>query len=79
MEKKIDRLLVMMRSGNWDGAIKFAAKFPRLGESRDDILRAKDAINNPDFFRQIGKDPLKLIELGRAALIFRYHSALASV
>ena len=72
METKLSRLLVMMDSGEWSAAIKFAAKFPDLGRERDSILRAKDALHNPDFYRQIKKDPDLLIEEGIAGLRRRY-------
>lgn len=73
MEKKIDTLRRMMESGEWNDAIKFAAKFPRLGNERDDILLARDCINNPRFYVQLGKDIDVCIEAGKAALIKKYN------
>lgn len=61
-----------MQEEKWHDALRFAAKFPRLGEHRDAILRAKDALNNPDFYKQIGKNPDLLISLGKSALIEKY-------
>ena len=72
MVTKLSQLMVMIEAGDWLAAIKFAAKFPDLGSERDAILRAKDAIHNPDFYRQIKKDPDALIEAGRSALIRKY-------
>ena len=72
MDTKLSQLLQIIESGDWLHAIKFAAKFPSLGAERDAILRAKDAIHNPDFFRQIKKDPEALIEAGKAALLSKY-------
>ena len=72
MTTKLYELQTLIKSGDWHAAIKFAAKFPKLGSERDDILRAKDAINNPEFYRQIKKDPDSLIEAGKAALIRKY-------
>jgi len=72
MVTKLSKLMVMIKAGDWLAAIKFAAKFPDLGSERDSILRAKDAIHNPDFYRQIKKDPDSLIEAGKAALVRKY-------
>ena len=72
MVTKLSQLMAMIETGDWLAAIKFAAKFPVLGKERDDILRAKDAILNPDFYRQIKKDPDSLIEAGKAALVRKY-------
>jgi hypothetical protein len=72
MRLKIDILREYMNAERWEDAIKFAAKFPQLGDERNVILSAKDAINNPGFYRQIKKDPAALIEAGRLALLRRY-------
>ncbi len=72
MVTKLSQLMTIIEAGDWLAAIKFAAKFPDLGSERDSILRAKDAIHNPDFYRQIKKDPDGLIEAGKAALLRRY-------
>ena len=72
METKLSQLLNLMQSGNWSAAIRFAAKFPRLGKQRDDIRRANDSIANPKFYRQIKLDPDLLFESGVTALKSRY-------
>jgi hypothetical protein len=72
--KKIDTLRDYMSAGQWHEAIKLAAKFPRLGEHKVAITRAKDAIVNPGFCRQLGRDPDALIVAGIAALQDRYSS-----
>ena len=72
VEPKIDILRRHMGAGDWPAAIKLAAKFPRLGKHKADITRAKDAILHPGFYRQLGRDPLALVEAGKAALISRY-------
>ena len=61
-----------MKAGSWEKAIKYAAKFPRLGRHRDDILTASSAILNPGFYRQLGKDPAVLIDTAIVALKDRY-------
>jgi len=74
-EKKIDVLIRLMQTGEWHKAIKYAAKFPRLGEHRDAILTASSALLSPRFYVSLGKDPDKLIEAGIAALKERYAKA----
>ena len=65
---KLSQLRALMEAGAWEKAISFAARFPRLGEHRNAILDAKDAIAHPSFMAQLGKDPAALIEAGKAAL-----------
>ena len=62
----------MIAANDWTAAIKFAAKFPRLGSARDAILSAKDAIQNPNFYRQLRRDPDAVIAVGIAALVQQY-------
>lgn len=70
--KKIDILSGLMRSGEWEKAIKFAAKFPRLDEHRNAILSASAALLSPDMYRSMGKDPEALFSAGVAALKDRF-------
>lgn len=61
-----------MSANDWYSAIKFAAKFPRLGAARNAILSAKDALQNPNFYRQMRRDPDAVIATGVAALVAQY-------
>ena len=72
MTKKIDVLLGMMRSGRWEAAIKYAARFPRLGEHRDAILTASSALLSPGMYRDMGRDTEAIAAAGRTALMARY-------
>ena len=72
MQRKIDTLRNLMDAGDWPAAIRFAAKFPRLGTERDAILRAKVALNNPKFYRQIGRSPQQLLGEATNALKLRF-------
>ena len=72
MVKKIDQLSALMRSGDWNAAIKFAAKFPRLDTHRDAILSASSALLSPDFYRSMGRDVDAIVAAGVAALKDRY-------
>lgn len=62
----------MMEAGDWHGALRMAAGFGRLGEEKEPITRAWAAIQNPGFYRQIGKDPAALEAAGIAALKAKY-------
>jgi hypothetical protein len=70
--KKIEILRGLMARGDWQGALRLAAKFPRLGEHKARIERGWEAIQRPDFYRQIGRNPDALIADGIAALKERY-------
>ena len=72
MIRKIDLLRDAMNAGEWKKALSIAAKFPRLGTQRTQILRGHEAYTNPRFYAQIGKDPEHLIAEGIAALKERY-------
>ena len=72
MQKKIDKLRAMMDAGQWDAAIKLAARFPRLGEHEKPIRQASSAMLSPGMYRGMGRDPDALIEAGKQALIARY-------
>ena len=70
--RKIDALRRIMAAGDWERALAFAAKFPRLGDFKRAIERGHQACTRPEFCRQIGQDPAALIEAGIAALRDRY-------
>jgi uncharacterized protein YcgL (UPF0745 family) len=72
METKTSQLLAMIANEQWVDAIKFAAKFPTLGKQSCDITRAKEAVNNPNFYRQMNKDPDELVKIGIAAIRQRF-------
>ena len=58
--------------GNWKEALRVAVKFKSLGEQGDAIRDAHSAVGNPQFYRDIGKDPEKLIAAGIEALKVRF-------
>jgi len=72
METKISQLLAMIDNEQYVDAIRFAAKFPTLGKQSSDITRAKEAVNNPNLYRQMNKDPDELVKVGIAAIRQRF-------
>ena len=53
---KLAQIRDAMASGDWDSAVCAAAKFKDLGEFGEAIRRGKDAINNPELYKQLGFD-----------------------
>jgi hypothetical protein len=72
METKLSRLKRLMSCGDYRSALRLAAGWPRLGEHKEAIQRGWAALSNPDFYRQIGQDPDRLVEVGLAAIRTRY-------
>lgn len=79
METKLSKLAAAAHAGDWQTALRIAAKFPSLGDQRDAIKRAHEAHSNPAFYQQIGKDPEALIAAGIEALKARYPKQLATL
>jgi len=69
---KLEQLRQYMRAGDYHQALKLAAGWQRLGPARDDIQRAWAALNHPEFYREIGQDPDRLVAAGIAAMTARY-------
>lgn len=69
---KLAKVRVAMADGHWDLAIKMAAKFPSLGEYEKAIRRGRDALNNPELYRQLGFDLTVIRNEAIAALKEKY-------
>jgi hypothetical protein len=78
-DTKLARIRQAMQVGDWDAAIKLAARFQRLGPQDEAIKRAANAINNPSFYIQLGQDPERLKQAGIAALKERFDKSWQSV
>jgi hypothetical protein len=72
MQTKLSAVKNHMRAGQWQEAIRLAARFPRLGSERAAILDAHGAYTNPRFLTQVGKDIDALKRAGQQALLERY-------
>lgn len=70
---KLEDVKYDWNNGDREIALKKVAKFPRLGKEKDAIKLAVDCINNPDFYRQIGKDIDGCIEAGLDAIASKYN------
>lgn len=72
MVTKLEAVRAAMAAGDTAGALRIAAKFPRLGKHDKAIRQGWAAIQTPDFYRQIGKDPAALVEAGKIAIVERF-------
>lgn len=52
--------------------LRLVGKFPSLGKEKDMIKLAVDCLNNPSFYKQLGKDINKCIDLGVKAMEVKY-------
>ena len=72
METKLSQLKQQAANGDWNAALRIAAKFPRLGKEAAVIKRAYESLSNPSFYTQIGYDVQKLQADGISALKAKY-------
>lgn len=72
METKLSIVKRHMRAGEWQEAIRLAARFQRLDAHRNAVLDAHGAYTNPRFYVQIGRDLDALKEAGQRALLDRF-------
>lgn len=78
-DTKLARVRAAMVTGDWDAALKAAAKFQRLGEHEEAIRRAANAVNNPRFYEQLGHDVDALRAAGVQALKVRFDKSWKEV
>lgn len=57
---------------NYHKALRLAASWPRLGEHKDAIQQGWAAVQNPDFYFELGKNPSELVGVGLRAVAERY-------
>lgn len=69
---KLSMLRALIQNGEWQKALAFAARFPRLGKERSAILDAHEAMTRPEFYRQLKKDPQALVNHGIEVLKSKY-------
>ena len=68
METWIDEMKTAWVNGNKPQALKIAARFKSLGKHKDAIILAKECYIHPSFYKSIGKDIDKCLELGYSAI-----------
>ena len=71
-ETKLNKLKKFMAAGDHTAALRLANSFGQLGPQKEAITRAWAALQNPEFYRAIGRPPEALIATGLAAIRERY-------
>lgn len=68
MKTKTQQIKDLIESGDEQGAIIIAARFPVLGVYKTDILRAREAYLRPRNYKEMGYDIEDLKYVGAMAL-----------
>jgi len=71
-KSKLAKVRQAMATGDWDVAIRIAARFPSLGKHEKAILRGRDALNNPTLYTEMKFDLKTIRNDAIAALKERY-------
>jgi hypothetical protein len=69
---KLSRVRAALAAGDSRLALRICAKFPQLGEHKARITRGWAAVQNPDFYTQLGMDPSELERDAILAIRERY-------
>ena len=69
---KLEDVKYDWNNGDRISALKKVAKFPRLGNEKHDIKLGADCLNNPSFYKQIGRDVDACVKSGMDAIQSKY-------
>lgn len=69
---KVERLRVAVAAEDWPEALRLALKLTSLGEDEEVLSRAREALQRPDFLRQVKKDPDAALKAAVAVLKRRW-------
>jgi hypothetical protein len=61
MMRKVDKLRDAWLSGDQIDALRIAARFFDRSQDTKAFKRGMSAYNNPDFYRQLGKEPEQIV------------------
>ena len=73
MNCKTDLIRAAWHAGDQIGALRIAARFFDRSIDTRAFKRGIDAYNNPDFYRQLGKDPEQIVRDALDALGKRFN------
>jgi hypothetical protein len=75
MDSKSDQIRAAWAAGDRIGALRIAARFFDRSANTKTFKRGMGAHNNPNFYRQLGKDPAQIVRdaLDRLAKRFNLH------
>ena len=71
-ETKISKLRAAWAAGDKTGALRIAARFHDRSAETKAFQRAANAVNNPGFYRQLGRDPDELREAAYDAMAKKF-------
>jgi len=72
MNRKTDQIRAAWAAGNRIAALRIAARFFDRSTDTKTFKRGIDAYNNPDFYRQLGKDPEQIMAAALEVLAKRF-------
>jgi len=72
MNCKTDQIRAAWHAGDRIGALRIAARFFDRSIGTVTFKRGMDAYNNPDFYRQLGKDPERLMAAALEVLVKKF-------
>jgi hypothetical protein len=72
MNCKTDKIRIAWAVGDRIGALRIAARFFDRSADTKTFKRGMDAHNNPDFYRQLGKEPEKIVANALEVLAARF-------
>jgi len=72
MKRKVDQVRDAWATGDRIGALRFAARFFDRSKETKSFKRGMAAHNNPGFYRQLGKEPDRMVHDALEVLARRF-------
>jgi hypothetical protein len=72
MQPKTELIRTALDRGDWLSALRVASRFHDRSDDTLTFKRGFDAYRHPDFYRQLGKDPEKLVDAAVTRLLARF-------
>jgi hypothetical protein len=72
VDSKTNKVRAAWAGGNRIRALRVPARFFDCSEAKKAFKRGLDAHNNPDFYRQLGKDPAQIVADALNTLVRRF-------
>jgi hypothetical protein len=72
VNRKVDQIRTTWATGDPIGALRIAARFFDRSTDTKIFKKGMDAYNNPDFYRQLGKDPEQLTAAALELLVRKF-------
>lgn len=72
MQTKLDQIRTAWAAGDKPAALRIASRFSDRSPETIAFKRGWDARSNPDFYRQIGRDPAALEAAAYAAMAAKF-------